>query len=340
LTILLFTSICSYSQQEFELKNLNEEIGYNYLSNEIQTKYYFGIEPISESSKEYHFRYQKSGQIIDIFSNDGVDFDGQIINFIQETKIVKTEYGFKNEPTNYIFEKEKISRLNATKVGKYILEEKIYKIPTDSLIKNWSFNFFDCGAINFDYKIKNQILKRTYTCLRGQKDSVQNVIQLKDLKDNIANDLKLKLSFDNFSDSLPKGKSYLIDGWISMYKMTENQLEWREKNKPMRDYLKSIKDTIDNYLELELNRLIPNSSKLNCFDDYRLTFNKNGRLKRMKVDMGFWERMFAKDYQKCRRVLKKAFREFRIDFVDPKYTFYRDLNFGRKEIYIIDPTLY
>ena len=60
----------------------------------------------------------------------------------------------------------------------------------------------------------------------------------------------------------------------------------------------------------------------------------------MKVDMGFWERMFDKDYQKCRRILKKAFRKIKVDFIDPKYVFYRDLSFGGKEIYITDPTLY
>jgi hypothetical protein len=60
----------------------------------------------------------------------------------------------------------------------------------------------------------------------------------------------------------------------------------------------------------------------------------------MKVDMGFWETLTDKDYQKCRRILKKAFKEIKIDFIDPKYIFYRDLNFGQKKIYISDPTIY
>jgi phosphoribosylaminoimidazole-succinocarboxamide synthase len=60
----------------------------------------------------------------------------------------------------------------------------------------------------------------------------------------------------------------------------------------------------------------------------------------MKVDMGFWERLSDKDYKKCKRVLKKAFREIKIDFVDPKYEFSRELSFGQKGIYIYDRMIY
>lgn len=321
-------------------KNLNEEIGSTYLTEFNQAVFYFDLLPLENSAYNFHFRYIKSGQIIDLYSKDKLSFSGQIINFIQETKEVKTEYRYNAEPINYVFNKLQIADTSATKLGKYILKEKTNEIPTDSLISKWNFNWLDCGAIKFKYKLVDKISNQTYTCAQNQNDSIAYVVDIKNLKDMLSNDLELKSSFDNFTNELPKGASYKIDGWITMFKLSEKQLEWREKNKPMRDYLKTVKDTIDNYLEFELNRLIPNSAELDCFDDYRLTFNKNGRLKSMKVDMGFWERMFDKDYQKCRRILKKAFRKIKIDFIDPKYVFYRDLSFGGKEIYITDPTLY
>ncbi|APY09540.1 hypothetical protein BWZ20_15065 [Winogradskyella sp. J14-2] len=321
-------------------KDLNDEIGLRYLSDNRQAEYYFDLLPVEQSENSYHFRYIKSGQVIELYSDDAKNFKGQIVNFIQETKEVKTDYGRDNKPKNYVFEKIMIPEVDASKIGQFMLAFKSHKIPTDSLITDWNFNWLDCGIIKFKHKVGDDISDATFTCAHNQNDSVPYVSKIKKLKDTIANTFQLKVVFDEFTDKLPKGESYIIDGWINMYKLSQKQLEWWEKSKPIREYQKTIKDTIDYYLESELNRLIPNSTELDCFDEYRLTFNKNGRLRSMKVDMGFWERMFDKDYQKCRRILKKAFREIKIDFIDPKYMFYRDLSFGGKEIYITDPTLY
>ena len=79
---------------------------------------------------------------------------------------------------------------------------------------------------------------------------------------------------------------------------------------------------------------------MDCYDSYYLTFSRNGKLKKVTVNMGFWERIFDKDYKKCKRIIKKAFKEIRIDFVDPKYEFYRKLSFGDQGINIYDPTIY
>lgn len=340
LTILLLQSINSFSQENFERKNLNDKYSWNNSTKNERNEYYFGIKPINSSKSEFHFRYEKSSQIIDLYSENGIDFKGQVVNLIQENKTVKTDYGKDSRAFNYLFEKVEIANSKATKAGQLILNQKSYSIPTDSLINNWSFGWTDCGAIKFDYKVKTNIYRKSYTCAKNQNDSLEYVSKIKKLTDSLNQILDLKKSYDNFSSKLPKGKSYTIDGWINMYIMTEKQNEGWKKTKPIRDYKKSIKDTIDNYLEQKLNELIPNSTELDCFDEYRLTFSKNGKLKKMKVDMGFWERMFDKDYKKCKGILRKAFKEIKIDFVDPKYEFYRNLSFGQKDIYIYDPTIY
>ena len=56
--------------------------------------------------------------------------------------------------------------------------------------------------------------------------------------------------------------------------------------------------------------------------------------------MKFWERNFDQDYQKCKRVLSKALRNIRIDFVDPKYEFKKTVSFNKNEINVYDQTLY
>ena len=335
-----FISVKATSQSNFERKILNDEYSWNNSSQNERNKYYFGIDSLNLSTSEYHFRYEKSSQIIDLYSDNGIDFKGQIINIIQENKTVKTDYGKDSRAFNYLFERKEISNSEATKAGQLILSEKSYYIPTDSLINNWSFGWTDCGAITFDYKVKTSFHHKSYTCAKNQKDSLDFVIKIKKTTDSLQGILDLKKAYDNFKSRLPKGKSYTIDGWINMYIMTDKQSEGWRNGKPIRDYKKSIKDTIDNYLEFKLNELIPNSTELNCYDDYSLTFSKKGKLKNMKVDMGFWERLSDKDYKKCKRILKKAFREIKIDFVDPKYEFSRELSFGQKGIYIYDRMVY
>lgn len=320
--------------------DLDENYSWQNHSEEEINKYYFGLKPINDSDNKYHFRYIKTGQIIDLISNDGIEFSGQLTNVITEYKSIKTEFGKESKAKNYVYEIKKLDKTISTKVGKYILKQKTYSIPADTLISNWNFGWFDCFGISLNYKLKDKFHLTSYTCPWNQLDSIKYVTQIKNTYKFINHTLELENEYSKFTSKLEKGKSYSKDSYTMMYLLTDKENKLRKKGKPQRDYLKSIKDTIDNYLEKELNRLISNSTELNCYDDYHLIFSKNGKLKSMKVDMGFWERLSDKDYKKCKRILKEAFREIRIDFVDTKYDFYRELSFGQKEIYIYDPTIY
>lgn len=333
-------SIKAISQVQLQKKKLNDEYSWNNSTQEERNEYYFGIKPIKLSNEKYHFRYVKYGQIVDLKSDDGIEFSGQLINEITESKAIKTGYGNDSEPTNYVFEFVELEKVKSSKIGQLILKEKIYQIPTDTLIDNWNFNWLHCGSINFYYKTENSINSKNYSCPWNQNDTIRKAIPIKNI-DNKLNELfELKEKYSEFTSKLEKGKSYSKDGYRQMYIMTEKESQGWRNGKPVRDYKKSIKDTIDNYLEFKLNELIPNSTELNCYDDYNLTFSKNGRLKNMKVDMGFWERLSDKEYKKCKRILRKAFREIKIDFVDPKYEFSRELSFGQKGIYIYDRMVY
>jgi len=341
ITIILLL-ICGnlFGQNSLNKIDLDENYTWQNHSEEEINEYYFGLNPIRDSDNKYHFRYIKTGQIIDLISIDGIEFSGQLINETTEYKSIKTEYGNESKASNYVYEITELDKTNSTNVGQYILNQKAYSIPTDSLITGWSFDWLDCFGISLNYKIKDKFHLTSYTCPWNQLDSIKYVSQIKNTYKFINQTLELENEYSKFTSKLEKGKSYSKDSYTMMYLLTDKENELRKKGKPQRDYLKSIKDTIDNYLEKELNRLIPNSTELNCYDDYHLVFSKNGRLKSMKVDMGFWERLSDKDYRKCRKILKKAFQEIRINFIDPKYDFYRELSFGQKEIYIYDPTIY
>lgn len=329
-----------FGQSNLRKIDLNENYSWMNHSEEEINEYYFGLKLINNSKNKYHFRYIKTGQIIDITSNDGIEFSGQLINETTEYKSIKTEYGNDSKANNYVYEIKELNKTISKKVGQYIIKQKIYSIPTDSLIINWNFNWLDCSGISLNYKVNDRINLTSYTCPWNQMDTLKYVLQIKRTYKYINQTLDLENEYSKFTSKLEKGKSYSKDSYMMMYILTDKENELIKKGKPQRDYLKSIKDSIDDYLEKELNRLIPNLTELNCYDDYHLIFSKKGKLKSMKVDMGFWERLSDKDYKKCRKILKKVFREIKIDFIDSKYDFYRELSFGQKEIYIYDPTIY
>ncbi|MEN3322306.1 hypothetical protein VP395_01075 [Mariniflexile soesokkakense] len=338
ISLLIYANLIG--QNSLQKVDLNENYTFQNHSQEELNEYYFGLKPIKFSKIKYHFRYVQYGQIIDLKSNNGIEFSGELINEITESKTIKTDYGNDGEPTNYVFQLVELEKEKSSKIGQLILKEKIYQIPTDTLIKNWNFNWLHCGNIEFYCKTENNITSKIYTCPWNQNDRINEVQPIKDILHNLNEVFQLKEKYSEFINKLEKGKSYSKDGYMQMYIMTQKESESWRNGKPIRDYKKSIKDTINNYLELKLNELIPNSTELNCYDDYSLTFSKNGKLKRMKVDMGFWERLSDKDYKKCKGILKKVIREIKIDFVDPKYEFSRELSFGQKGIYIYDRMVY
>ena len=140
------------SQNQLQKKKLNDEYSWNNSTQEERNEFYFGIKPIKFSNKKYHFRYVKYGQIVDLKSDDGIRFSGQLINEITESKLTKTNYGNDSKPTNYVFELVQLEKASSSKIGQLILKEKAYQIPTDTLINNWNFNRLHCGSIQFQVR--------------------------------------------------------------------------------------------------------------------------------------------------------------------------------------------
>lgn len=89
------------TQNEFQRKDLNNDYSWNNSSHNERLQYYFGLDSLELSTSEYHFRYIKSSQIIDLYSQNGIDFNGQIINYLQENKTIKTDFGKDTRPHNY-----------------------------------------------------------------------------------------------------------------------------------------------------------------------------------------------------------------------------------------------
>lgn len=337
---MLIFSFNVIGQSELEKVKFKDKYSQRTHTHQELNEYYFQLNPLANSSSKYHFRFDKEGQIIDLFSEDGDLFEGRIINHIYEYKDVRRNYGKESVINGYIYETKELDESLASEVGKYLIDKKAYAIPTDSLIPNWNLFWFDCGGISLESKINSKIFLSSYSCHWNQADSVKYITQIKEINEKIIQILQLERSYADFKSKLKRGKTYSSDGHMLQYILTKREQKKRKKEKPQRDYLESISDTITNYLVNQINSLISNSSSIDCYDEYYIYFSKRGKLKKIKGDIELREIIFDKDYRKCRRILKKAMKKIKIDFVDPKYKFIRQISFYRDGIDVYDPTIY
>ncbi len=351
LVILSFLiGLNSFSQNEIQAIKLNDVYSWRNHSQSELNEYYFEIKPIEQSEFKYHFRHQRDGQIVDIYSNDQKKFSGRLINSIIEYKDIKTDYGIESKANNYVFEEIELNKDSVSKIGQLIIRQKLYLIPTDTLIEKWNFGWLDCGGVNFSYKTDKKFRISEYSCLRQQNDSIEYVVAIKLMFDTIGQTLDLQQKYSEFESKLEKGKTYSKNGFLMMYVFTEKQSLAFEKSKQKRDYLKSIKDTIDDYLQTEISKQNITLNGIDCFEDYHLTFAKNGKLEKVKVsdynkpklsdgiDFYFEDK---REIRKCRKLIKKVFKEIDLSSFNPKYKFCRTLSFRLEgEIQIRDNTIY
>ena len=264
--LLLALTINLFSQNGLKKIGLNKNYSWKNHSQDELNEYYFGIKPIKDSKKAYHFRFQKFGQIIDLYSNDGIDFTGELINEITEYKQVKSVYGKNEIPKNYVFELVNLESTTSNRIAKIILQQELYSIPTDKLIDNWNFGWMDCGKVNFGFKVEDKFYSTTYTCLWNQQDTINYIKQIKKIYDYFIQIFDLQTKYSSFESRLEKGKTYSSDGFILQYLFTKRETDKWNQGKPQRDYQKSIKDTINRYLDFKLNELITDADKLDCLD--------------------------------------------------------------------------
>jgi hypothetical protein len=319
--MFLLSSIQVKAQNSLKKFKVNSE-------KEQTNESYYGLQLIKNSEQKYHFRFLNDSQILDLFSDDGKVFIGQLVNYT--TQLKKGRDGYEKYHKD-IYEKYLLDSVKSSKIGRLFLEKNLINIPTDSLIKNWAI-FLDCGGIDFEIKISTKHQNLSYSCLLSQEDSLPYVKVLKSLYYQTDSVLGLEKKHNEFIGKLKSGKSYSYGCCEVMYKLTKRESRKWHKAKPQREYLKSISDTLLNYLETELNKLLPNANELDCYNEYHLSFSKKGKFKKMKVDMSFFEKLADKDYQKCKPVLKKILRKIKIDFIDLKYKFKVKMDIGNDEV--------
>lgn len=339
LIILLITSLLS-AQHELKKVALREGFSpHDDVSDSIETMY-LRLPPLSKSPSKFHFRYRKVGQIIDIYSNDSITFKGSVLNKIIRLKQGKINGNNTSVPEYYIYETVAIDEHDASEIGRLIIKEEMYNIPTDKLLKDWKFNFFDCRGIDFKYKVGDSLFKVHYGCPTGQDTLADlKIKKILNLQNRIDITLHLSESYTAFDKRLERGKWYTNEFYYSMYKLNDKESQSWDKYKPVRDYLASVKDTVDSYIKEQLNDIYVKDD-IDCFDDYLLEFSKEGKLKSIKTRDPFFERLFDKEYHQCKRKIKRLFRNINLEHLKLKYEFTREVSFYNNNVTLRDPNIY
>lgn len=313
---------------------------------------FYHLLPVVKNSKfKIHIRVSLTGQTIDLYSNDKISFQGTLTNNITEYKSVKTKGGERSESSQVVYQTFQLDSTLSSEVATKILQSGQDNIPTDSLVKNWKKWYLHCGSIFFQFKENNNYIEQSFHCPWSQPDSVEFkktiISNYKFLEDK----LQLETRFGTFESLLPKGKTYSKDGYGIMYIMTNEQSKAWEKDRPKRDYLKSIKDTINDFLNNRLKevRVDYGSKESPCFSA-TLKFNRKGKLKSVKTNKSdrpkifdglssYFEEMIEET--KCKKSIKRIFENINLASFNTKYDIYRTFyDFSDGGWTIVDDTMY
>lgn len=308
------------------------------------------IVDIQKTPFTFYFRLLLSGQIIDIFSQDNKKFYGEITNSVKEYKSIKINDEYRTKAVKIYKEKVEINTLASSLIAHQILNSGQASIPTDSLISSWTKWYFHCGNLNFEIKKDSSYVKQSFHCPWSQPDSVEFKEIILSNYNFILQNLNLDSVYQNFWSQLPKGKTYSRSGYKMTYIMTDEQVEVWNKGKSRRDYLKSLRDTIDNHIRNELQKQHISLKGIDCFEDYYLTFNEKGYLLKVKVanchkpkiiDGLSWYLEDMREIRKCKKLIRKIFKEINLSSFNLRYKVYRKVSFGLGEtIQLYDPNIY
>lgn len=292
---------------------------------------------IPTSRKYYYFRLHLSGQTVDIFSDDKVVFYGEIINSIQEYGEVKVNDQIRTEATLFYTQKVQIDSSLATSLTHQFIDSKQYAISTDTINSSWRLFFRHCQGIVFEIKDEHDYVKQSFACPWSQPDSAAFKDLILSNFNRFRQELKLDSIYSAFESNLPGGKTYSRDGYLMTYLFTDQQNEELKKNKPRRDYLKSIRDTVDSYLRMKLEEQNLVLEEIDCLETYTLFFKENGKLKSVTVseeskpkilDGLSWYFEDKREIRKCKRLIRKIYREIDLSSFNLKYKVARTLSFG------------
>ena len=331
---LLFVSFANGQKNGLCSKEINEAYTWQTATTQQIDSFYFNLIPLQQINYPLHIRISISGQIIDLYSLDNLSYNGFLIN--QTTEYQTKKSSSISQEYQYFFEKKSLDSVRVKNVIHHIITSGLLEFPTDTLISNWNFMICDCSSIRFQSTINNQYSNQEYYCPWSQNGSMREKKIILEVYDLLKKEFYLDSLYKIFTSKLSGGREYSKDGHIMMYKWTKEESENWEKNRPRRDYLDSIQDTIINYLKIETEKQKIELKEIDCVEDYYMIFDKSGKFKKVenhtkyKLRDGYSisELIEAKqEVKKCKKKMKEIFSQINLSSMDLKYDIFVRCNF-------------
>ena len=285
------------------------------------------------SSDNFHFRFWTDQQSVDIWTSDGITFNGLVTSYINS--YVENDKKKPSKKTSETFLKQ-VSLDTAEARKAFYLTKHIAAIPTDKSIKGWVQGFDGT-----EYLIETSTLStyniRAYWTPTAQDSSLAEAKKIRSFIKDLDSLLGLPRKYNEFFATLKPGP--YTGGSMLITKLTKKQSEYFKRTKPYRDYLESVRDTLNHYLSDTLTKTFAKYGALQCYDEFFLKFSRNNRLLKITTNSEFTDREDKKQYRDCKKKIAAAFKLIRIDFVHSQVAYWRELTFWDGKVDVFDNSI-
>ena len=283
------------------------------------------------STDNFHFRFWTDDQSVDIWTTDGKTFGGLVTSYLklyQENNLKKSS---KKQAGIFV---QQVSLDTAVARKAFYLTKHISAIPSDKFIRGWVQGFDGIEYI-IETSTPTTYGFRTYWTPSAQDSSLTEVKTMLSFVKDLDSLLRLGNKFNHFFSTLKPGP-YSYDGPMVMVKLTKKQNEYYKRTKPFRDYLASVRDTLNHYLSDTLTKILTNYDGLKCYDEFFLKFSRDNRLLKIATNSELTDREDKKEYHDCKRKITSAFNHISINFVHSKVAYWKELRYSEGKIMVFD----
>lgn len=339
LIIFFFIPFLSAAQPEgVQSVLIDERFSWPTASAERCDSFYFNLLPVCNAAYKSYIRFSMSGCRVDLYSNDSRNYQGSIT-------IYTTQIGYEKDKSSgieyskdvqYFYKNIAIAPDTACMIAEALFSSGQDTIPTDSVLSGWHYSFLDCNTFIFEFKNENQCTDQRYFCPWGQGDTAEYINTIRKDIMFILSVLQIDSLHNNLMNNVPLGYTYSSDGFIIEYLLTEREQKSYMKRKPQIEYFEAMKDTINYYLKLEIEKSYTKPAKksehIAQYKDFFLRFNKNGRLKKVSVyqqpklfDLFYFSDLH--DIYCTKKTIRKTFRKADLRPLKLKYGFHLSCSF-------------
>ena len=274
-----------------------------------------------QSADSFHFRFRESGQIVDVWTKDGITYNGLVTNYTNSYEESTEEKPRK--PSRIFFNKLNLDTVQIRKV--LDLEKIIAPISTDKTIKGWKQGFDGIEYI-FETATPSTYCFKTYWTPTAQDSTLMEAKMIQGFVDSLYSSLRLDSKRQAFYNTLKPGAYYYESAGFNI--PTRKQAAYYKKVRPYRDYMNSVKDTLNAYLNDTLTKFFDTFRELECHRQYFIKFSTDNKLLAVTTNNKLANKNDREEFEACKKKIIAAFKRIQINFVHSKISYWMEVDFS------------